>query len=84
MDKIWIRENIGELRISRERNGIKKFVGFRNTRVVAFIIWLLRNVLCGSNKFSNYQANRVLIIRYKDHILITMTTVLRILGSKSQ
>ena len=83
MDKIWIRENIGELRISRERNGIKKFVGFRNTRVVAFIIWLLRNVLCGSNKFSNYQANRVLI-RYKDHILRTMTTVLRILGSKSQ
>ena len=45
MDKIWIRENIGELRISRERNGIKKFVGFRNTRVVAFIIWLLRKCL---------------------------------------
>lgn len=64
--------------------GIKKYVGFRNTRVLAFIIWLLRNVLCGSNKFSNYQANRVLIIRYKDHILISMTTVLRIFGAKSQ
>ena len=25
--------------------GIKKYVGFRNTRVLAFIIWLLRNVL---------------------------------------